>query len=83
MIEKIYVYLPDELVEVWRPVLAERVEGNQFRIVSQPYDPADEPWQFMPGDIVTCEVRDMVEGTRLGPALVATALVRREGRNGA
>ncbi len=52
--EEIYVYLLDESVDVWRPVRAEHLGGDLYRIVSQPYDPEIESWQFEPGDSVVC-----------------------------
>ena len=54
--EVIFVALLDESVEVWRPVRAEREQDNIFRIADQPYDRADEAWQYEPGDRVVCEL---------------------------
>lgn len=51
----IYVLLLDEGVDVWRPVQAEHLHGNIYRIMDQPYDRAAELWQFEPGDVVLCE----------------------------
>ena len=55
----IHVYLPDELVDVWRPVQAEQVRENIFLIVPQEYDRDLERWQFEPGDLVVCERRQL------------------------
>ena len=52
---KIFVLLPDESVDVWRPVEAERIAAGRFRIVKQPYDPEKERWEFEPGDEVMCD----------------------------
>lgn len=59
---EIFVYLPDEQVDVWRPVQAEHLRENLYRIVEQPYDKEDETWQFEPGDEVVCELIDSNEG---------------------
>ena len=66
---QIYVYLPDESVAVWRPVLAEHLEGDIYRILDQPYDMADERWEFGPGEKVICRMIDLYEGR----VLAATA----------
>lgn len=41
---------------VWRPVDAENIEGNVYKI-STDSDPAEleEEWAFQPGDLVLCE----------------------------
>ena len=67
-ITTVYVFLPEELVEVWRPVHAIR-SGNGFRLLdSTPDGPhEDERWEFPPGSLVSCETRPLSEG----PALVA------------
>lgn len=62
---EIFVALPDELVDVWRPVQAERLRANVYRIVEQPYDRAIEKWQFEPGDIVECEYRKKGDDLRI------------------
>ena len=51
----IYVYLLNEGVDVWRPVLASRIDESLFRIVVQQYDRSVETWEFEPGDVVHCE----------------------------
>lgn len=55
----IYVLLPDEAVDVWRPVVAEPLGENYFEIDDQPYDRGSERWQFEPGAHVVCEGRDL------------------------
>jgi hypothetical protein len=60
--KKIYVFLLNEGVDVWRPVRAEHLGGNVYRIVSQPYDRDIESWQFEPGDEVICEMIESSEG---------------------
>jgi hypothetical protein len=59
---QIFVQLPDELVDVWRPVRAERLDDDRYRIVDQDYDPDVERWQFEPGDRVVCELVDSGDG---------------------
>ena len=67
----IHVYLPDELVDAWRPVSAALVRGSVYRILEQPYDHEIEKWEFEPGELVQCEVVELSDG----PELVA---VRRD-----
>jgi hypothetical protein len=67
----IFVSLLGEGVAVWRPVQAEHLHGDVYRIADQPYDREDETWQFEPGDQVVCELVDADDG----PILAA---VRRE-----
>lgn len=52
---KIYVSLLDDGLEVWRPVQAEHLHDNVYRIATQPYDRAAESWEYEPGDVVLCE----------------------------
>ena len=61
-VAQIYIALLDEGVDVWRPVQAERLSGNIYRIPSQPYDRSVESWQFEPGDVVLCEMVESSEG---------------------
>lgn len=57
-----YIALLDEGVDVWRPVQAEHLRGNVYRILSQSYDRTTESWQFEPGDKVLCEMIDSSAG---------------------
>jgi hypothetical protein len=59
---EIYVSLVGEGVDVWRPVQAEPIRGNVYRIVDQPYDRGIENWQFEHGYVVECEVIDSSDG---------------------
>jgi len=61
-VAQIYIALLDEGVDVWRPVQAERLSGNTYRILNQPYDRSVESWQFEPGDVVLCEMVESSEG---------------------
>lgn len=59
---QIYVSLVDEGVDVMRPVWAEKVRDDVYRVVDQPYDRATEKWRFEPGDRVVCEFVDSSDG---------------------
>jgi hypothetical protein len=54
--EEIFVRLPDEAVEVWRPVQARNIGDDRYLILEQPYDREGERWEFEPGAEVTCAV---------------------------
>jgi hypothetical protein len=64
-VSEIFVRLPDEDVDVWRPVKAEQIAVDRFRIVEQPYDRETERWEFEPGDEVMCELVDSDDETFL------------------
>ena len=67
--EIIYVALINEGTKVWRPMWADNLEGNEYRIKSYPtFDPLDEELQFTTGDIVICERQELNDGQ----CLVAT-----------
>ena len=59
---RIYIALLDEGVDVWRPVQAEHLSGDVYRILSQSYDRTVESWQFEPGDLVVCEMVEASDG---------------------
>jgi hypothetical protein len=61
----IYVRLIDEDIEVWRPVSAEPLGADVYRIADQPYDRDLERWEFVPGDHVRAESIQLSEGTVL------------------
>jgi hypothetical protein len=61
----IYVRLIDELVDVWRPVEADPVDGGVYRICEQPYDREIERWEFTPDELVLCERISLSAGTVL------------------
>jgi len=67
----ILVKLLDEAVDVWRPVDAEHVGGDKYRVLGQ--IPEAEVWEFQPGDVVHCRSRDFAD-SRTG--LVAFARVQ-------
>ncbi len=58
-----YVYLPDEGVDVWRPVRARKIADNDFQLPTpRDYDPQIERWQFPPGSAVQCERKTIADG---------------------
>jgi hypothetical protein len=59
----VYVYLLDEGTDVWRPVAAEPLGLDLYRLEGTV--PADESWQFQPGAVVRCQERRFAEGPRL------------------
>jgi hypothetical protein len=59
---EIFVYLLDEQVDIRRPVRAEHVHGDVYRITDQPYDREVERWEFEPGEQVVCEPIDSDDG---------------------
>ena len=66
----VYVQLLDENVDVWRPVQAEHVEGDLYRLTGE--QPTDEAWPFAVGDVVKCKTRQLSgDWGRRGPVLVA------------
>jgi hypothetical protein len=58
----VYVSLLDEGVDVWRPVSAEHIGDDVYRIAGEPPDPEDEKWQFLPGQHVRCRLQHLSEG---------------------
>ena len=61
----IYVYLLDEGIDCWRPVSAEHIRDDVYRIVSEPPDPEDEKWEYLPGAVVRCRQQKLSEGDSL------------------
>ena len=62
---RIYVRLLDEGTDVWRPVEAEWIANDQFRISSDTGVSSEEVWEFQPGDTVRCERRALAEGNEV------------------
>jgi hypothetical protein len=50
----ILVYLLEEGTDDWRPVSAELIRNNIYRIIGEPSDDT-EHWEFRPRDIVRCK----------------------------
>ena len=67
----IYVRLLDEGVDCWRPVTAERVRDDIYRIVGAAPDPEDEKWEFFVGQLVRCNWQELIDGTSRKRCLVA------------
>ena len=61
----IYVFMPEEGVDVWRPVDAELVSPGVYRITSPDPDAEVEVWEFRSGDVVRCELRRLDDGEQL------------------
>jgi hypothetical protein len=59
----IYIYLQNEGTDVWRPVSAERVSSEIFRVTGTPPDDT-ETWQFSTGDTVRCREQIFASGER-------------------
>jgi hypothetical protein len=71
---RIYVALLNEDVDVWRPVEAEHLSGDLYRVTGQA--PEDETWPFASGDVVRCEIRMLSgDGGQREPVLVASEKV--------
>ena len=64
-VEKIFVRLIDEDIDVWRPVFAKYVSGDVYHIIKQNYERDIETWEFEPGAEVVCELRELHDGTAL------------------
>ena len=56
----IYAYLPDERVDVWRPVEAEELASGRYRILGRV--PDDARWEFPPGSSVRVEMKPLMNG---------------------
>ena len=61
----IYVSLLDEGVDVWRPVSAEHIRDDVYRIVGEPPDPENEKWEFLSGELVRCRQQALSGGSSL------------------
>lgn len=58
----IHVYLLDEGTDCWRPVSAEHIRDDVYRIVGEPPDPEDEKWEYLPGAFVRCRQQTLSGG---------------------
>ncbi len=58
----IYVYLLDEGTDCWRPVSAEHLRDDVYRIKGEPPDPEDEKWEYLPGAVVRCRQQKLSGG---------------------
>jgi hypothetical protein len=66
----VYVALLDEGTYVWRPVAAEHLGGDIYRLAGTGPDDT-ETWEFPPTSVVKCESRKLSGGD----CLVATEAV--------
>ena len=57
----IYIPLLNEGTDCWRPVEAEQIGTNSYRILQ--IKPDDEEWPIGAGDIVTCKLRRFSDGS--------------------
>lgn len=69
--ETIFVRLLGEGVEVWRPVRATCLGEDVFRL-DETSVPAEEDWEFRPGDAVQVVMREDADG----PVRIACGAVR-------
>jgi hypothetical protein len=56
----VYVRLLDEGTDVWRPVQARRLNGQNVLLLGKPE--AGEIWEFPSGAAVVCERREFDDG---------------------
>ena len=70
MAQTICMPLLQEGTDVWRPVQAEPLGGELFRVLGEV--PEEEMWKFPPGTIVLCR-EQVFDGGRRDLAAYATA----------
>lgn len=69
--QEVYVRLLEEGTDVFRPAPAEQLGPFIYKLgLPNDYDPDDEIWEFVPGQVVKCEMLKLFGGVRL----VAVAL---------
>ena len=73
----VYIPLTDEDVNVWRPVQAEHVGGDLYRLTGQP--PDGETWAFVFGDVVRCKPQALSGGG--SPAELVLVAYEKAARN--
>lgn len=62
----VYVRLLDEGTDVFRPTKAECVSAGVYKLLpTLDYDPDDERWEFLPGELVRCQILELHGGQRL------------------
>jgi hypothetical protein len=54
-VKTVYVALLDEGTDCWRPVQAEHMSGDVYRLCGPKHE--DEAWEFQPGELVRCKPR--------------------------
>jgi hypothetical protein len=63
MPDTIYVYLPQENVDVWAPVTAEHIRDDVYRILDCRGE--DEAVEFRKGSAVRCRWQELSDGQAL------------------
>jgi hypothetical protein len=62
----VYVRLLDEGTDVFRPTLADGTSDGFYKLrPTENYDSDDEHWEFLPGQIVRCQLIKLHGGERL------------------
>jgi len=62
---EIHIKLLDEGTDCWRPVRAQRLGENKYKIIGiDNYDSDNEKWEFLPGDIVCCAEKEFSDGKK-------------------
>ena len=63
----VYVRLLDEGTDVFRPTLADLTPDGFYKLrPTEDYDSEDERWEFLPGQVVRCELVKLPGGERVG-----------------
>ena len=75
----IYVYLPEEAVDVWAPVNADHIADDVYRITGKIVVKDNNVYEFGKGDLVLCRTQTLVEGITPGECLVAFERVVEKG----
>ena len=73
-IEKVYLKLLDEGVDVYTPVNAEKIDNFFYKILDddrKAYEKFLEKWEFKTGDIVRCKTKKLSIGKKKSLVLVA------------
>lgn len=73
-IEKIYVKLLNEGIDMFVPVNAQKIDILTYRVLDddkKAYEEFLEKWEFKTGDIVRCETKVLSQGTKDISTLVA------------
>ena len=72
MIREIYIPLLNEDIDVWKPVKAEHINGERYKILgAEGAVSKSEQWKFLPGTTVFCEYILTNEGNRIFAAVSA------------
>jgi len=58
---QVYIKIGAKAGPAWRPVDAEPLGRDLYRIVGSNPSPAVEPWPFSPGDVVRCEPYELTD----------------------